>query len=98
MRKKVINGGMYDTKAAEMIGRYYINREWTEGYKHKETLYRMSTGEFFVLIRSWAYNMYWDMTKDITEYKPLTVDEAKKWAEKYLSGDEYVATFGKVEE
>ena len=30
--------------------------------------------------------------------KPLTLDEAEEWGEKHLSGDEYVAAFGRVEE
>ena len=29
---------------------------------------------------------------------PMTLEEAKEWAEKYLDADEYEAAFGKVEE
>ena len=32
------------------------------------------------------------------EIRPLSLDEAKAWAEKHLSGDEYEKIFGKVQE
>lgn len=34
--------------------------------------------------------------KDFIE--PLSLDEAKEWAEQYLSAETYISTFGEVDE
>lgn len=49
-----------------------------------ETLYRKRTGEYFLGAGD--------------RIKPLAYDEARKWAENALDGDEWFAEFGDLEE
>ena len=71
--------------------------------KCSETLYRKRTGEFFLYGEGGPMSKYgvaygdneWGYGEEI---RPLTVDEAKAWAEKHLDADEYEEVFGEVEE
>lgn len=68
-----------------------------------ETLYRKRKGEFFLYGEGGPMSKYgvaygdneWGYGEEI---RPLTVDEAKAWAEENLDADEYEAVFGEVEE
>lgn len=99
---KIINGRRYDTDAASMCGSYsYSNR--SDFHYFSETLFRKRTGEFFLYGEGGAASKYaeaeglnsWSGGERIM---PLTLDEAQKWAEEYLDGDEYEEIFGKIEE
>lgn len=99
--KKVIGGKMYDTATAKCIGNYWYSSHDKFDYVD-ETLYKKRTGEFFIHgaggpLSDWA-DVQSDGAYDGGGIKPLTLDEAEKWGEKHLSGDEYVAAFGRVEE
>ena len=87
--KKIINGKVYDTRTAELVG--YIERgdiiENNLDYS-EEKLFRKRTGEFF-LYRVGGPRT--DCCDGLIE--PMTYDEARSWAEE-LDGDEYVAIFG----
>nr|DAL22730.1 MAG TPA_asm: ParG [Caudoviricetes sp.] len=101
--KKIINGKRYDTETAELVG------EWSNTYNYSdfsyecEELYRKKTGEFFMYgaggpASSYAVssgNNNWTGSSKIT---PLTIEEAKKWAEKNLDADAYEKYFELEEE
>ena len=99
--KKIINGKRYDTNTAKLIGEAsYINR--TDFHYWTEELYQKRTGEFFIYGKGGPASRYsrstgqnsWSGGEKII---PLTINEAKEWAEKYLDGDEYEELF-QVEE
>ena len=45
--KKYINGKVYDTETAQLIGTYANGGNWRDFSHYEETLYRKRTGEFF---------------------------------------------------
>lgn len=99
--KKIINGKRYDTGTAKLIGEAsYSNR--TDFNYWSEELYQKRTGEFFIYGEGGPASKYsrstgqnsWSGGEKII---PITIKEAKEWAEKYLDGDEYEALF-EVEE
>ena len=80
-------------------GLFPSNFNWTGEY-----LYRKSSGEFFLHAMGGAASKYaahvegsntWSADELII---PLSVDEAKNWAEDHLSGDTYEEIFGEVDE
>lgn len=100
--KKIINGRLYSTETARELGANWSgNRSDFRWYC--ETLYQKKTGEFFLFGEGGAMSGYackvsdnsWGAGETII---PLTPDEARNWAEKNLTVEEYVAIFGDVEE
>ncbi len=100
--KKIINGKRYDTKTAKLLGvaAYGI---YTDFAHWCEELYVKRTGEYFLFGQGGPMSKYskavgqneWTGGQKIV---PLTLREAQRWAEKYLSADEYEAIFGVVDE
>lgn len=100
--KKIINGKKYNTDTAKLIGSvgygYPSDLEyWTE------SLYLKKTGEFFIHGKGGAMSKYARRTGQNEwsggeEIRPLSLEEAWEWAEKYLDADEYEQVFGKTEE
>ena len=100
--KKVINGKRYDTDTAKEMGMdSYSNR--SDFSYWKEILYRKNTGEFFLWGEGGPRSKYvrqidnnnWMGGEKIT---PLSYNEAMSWAEEHLSGEEYEAIFGEIQE
>lgn len=98
---KIINGKRYDTNTAKLIGETsYSNR--TDFAFWSEELYQKRTGEFFIYGEGGPASKYsrstgqnsWSGGKAII---PLTLQEAKEWAESYLSAEDYESLF-EVEE
>jgi len=87
--KKVINHKVYDTETAKKRGEHEPNPYRNDFSWYCETLYQKKTGEFFLHGDGNAASPY---------IKPLTYEEAQKWAEKHLDGDEYIRIFGDPEE
>jgi hypothetical protein len=95
--KKVINGKRYNTESAQFCGdrEYGYPRDFDHVY---EALYQKRTGEFFLYGSGGPRSKYaeeismnsWSGGESII---PLTDDEAKEWAEKYLDGDDYEKIF-----
>lgn len=100
--KKIINGRKYDTNTAEEIGMYTNGRSSADFSYFCETLYRKRTGEFFLHGYGGASSRYaQSVGNSLTggeKILPLAEGEAKSWAENHLTGDEYEAIFGEVEE
>ena len=87
---KVINQRRYDTETAKQLA-YYSNGHnkndfdfWSEG------LYRTKTGNYF---------LHYDGGRGGggEQIKPIGLDGAQKWGEKYLTGDEYEDIFGVID-
>lgn len=100
--KKIINGKKYDTTTATRVGSYSFSN--SRDFNHfSEELYCKTTGEYFLYGEGGPNSKYsrtvgqneWSGGEEIT---PLTEEEARKWAEKHLTGDEYEDIFGEVEE
>ena len=100
--KKIIRGKRYDTETAKEMGsRQHLYPGQFEYVR--EVLYRKNTGEFFLYGEGGAATNYRERTIDGMwcggeKIKPLTMQEAKCWAEEYLDGEEYEAIFGEVDE
>lgn len=100
--KKIINGKRYDTETAKEVGHDSYSNPSDFDY-WDETLYRKTTGEFFLYGEGGAKTRYaktvgqnwWSGGSMII---PLTIEKAKEWAEAHLDGDEYEEIFGEVDE
>lgn len=100
--KKIINGKLYNTETASCVGSYQYSYPGDFGYWY-EALYKKKSGEYFLHGEGGANSKYmrevgqneWSGGEVINR---LTVDEAKEWAEQYISADEYIAEFGEPKE
>lgn len=94
--KKIIGGRRYDTATAKLVGEYetgYIGDfDWVN-----EKLYQKATGEFFLAGKGGARTRW--STRTIDGYAsgdgilPLTLGEAREWAEEHLPVDEVEKLF-----
>lgn len=100
---KVINGKRYDTETAELVGQWDNGHNFGEFQYECEELYRKKTGEFFLYGKGGPMSSYavpsgnnnWTGSSKIT---PISIDEAKEWAEKNLDADDYEKYFQLEEE
>lgn len=100
--KKVINGKVYDTDTAREVG-CFDSGAGDRPFGWSETLYVKRTGEYFLFGEGGPGSKYSVRTginesTGITKIFPLAYDEARKWAEDNLGGDEYIAEFGAIAE
>lgn len=101
--KKIINGKKYDTETASKAGSWSNGGGWRDFSHFEEILYRKKTGEFFLYGEGGPMTKYavstgqnsWSGGERII---PLTYENARKWAEEHLDGDEYEEIFGEVTE
>lgn len=99
--KKTINGKLYNTDTARLIGTYNSGVE-DHLFGWYESLYAKRTGEFFIYgeggpASKYAVHTSFERTVGSEKIFPLSYDEARAWAEKYLSEDTYKAEFGVVQ-
>lgn len=100
--KKIINGKVYDTDKAEEMG-YWEYSNPSDFHHISETLYRKRTGEFFIWGEGGPMTKYaraieqnsWSGGQRIM---PLSLAEAREWAEEHLDGEDYEKIFGDVVE
>ena len=100
--KKVINRKVYDTTKATQVGWWCNDLDQTDFNYVEETLYRKRTGEYFLFGLGGGLTQYAEFyngasTKGV-KIVPLTFEEAREWAEKNLSGDDYIDEFGESKE
>lgn len=103
MKRKIIEGKMYDTTTAKAVGSFSNTPYQNDFEYYCETLYRKRTGEFFLYGEGGPSSPYaeqiryneWGYGEDII---PMPEDDAKHWAEVHLTADQYVAIFGPVAE
>ena len=101
--QKIIAGKKYNTDTAVAVGYYQSNCSYSDFHYFDETLYRKKTGEYFLFGSGGPMTNYacsqgqncYGWGKDII---PLTIHEAKEWAEEHLSVEKYESIFGEVEE
>lgn len=100
--KKIINGKRYDTDTAKKLANdWYSNR--TDFHYWEETLYRKNTGEYFLHgeggpASKYAQSVGQNSWSGGEKLIPLSVENARQWAEDHLDGDDYERIFGTVEE
>lgn len=91
--KKIIKGKVYDTGAAELIGKEdYLSGT---GYFNWfiDRLYRKRSGEFFLHGQGGAFSKYLKTCGDLTmsggnKFTPLSFAQAQEWANEKLSSDD----------
>lgn len=101
--KKIIKGKMYDTDTARLVGASghglrYGDFDWTE-----EALYCKRTGEYFFHGAGGAGSCYAQSTgvnswSGGAVIRPMSVSDARTWAENNLTADEFQQEFGAVAE
>lgn len=100
--KKIISGKLYSTETAKLVGEHSYSYPGDFNYEC-EGLYRKKTGEYFLAGEGGANSRYsksigmneWSGGEKIV---PMSVGEAKEWAEENLSAEKYIAEFGEPEE
>ena len=101
--KKIISNRVYDTETARDVGTYYSPLSRTDFGYWEETLYRKKTGEYFVYGEGGPMSRY-AVVCGQNEWKggekilPMSFEDARQWAEEYLSADAYEKEFGIPEE
>ena len=101
--KKIISGKLYDTETAKGIAVWSNGRSYRDFNHCVETLYKKRTGEYFLHGVGGPMSKYavscgqnqWSGGALIT---PLTLDNARKWAEENMDADDYMQEFGPVAE
>lgn len=100
--KKIINGKMYNTETAKLLGEMESRRNKADFYYYCESLYLKKTGEYFLFGEGHGLSPYGKSYGNSSGWgekiMPFTIDEAKEWAEENLDADEYIKIFGEVEE
>jgi len=100
--KKIINGRKYDTDTASALA-VYSSGAATDLYYYEETLYIKKTGEYFLHGHGGPASVYGSFSESGNKIGgdliiPFTEADAKAWAEKHISADDYCKIFGDVEE
>lgn len=101
--KQIIKGKLYNTDSAKNCGFRSNNLPSGNFNWMEETLYQKKTGEFFLHGRGGGLSPYAKVFPSGTSTSgsaivPITHEEAKEWAERYLFADDYIAIFGEVQE
>ena len=85
--KKIIGGKKYDTTTAKLVGTYDTGYIGDFELRYEE-LYQKATGEFFLAGEGGAKTRWASRTIDGFSsgegILPLTLDEAREWAEEHL--------------
>lgn len=99
---KIINGRKYSTETAKEIDSYWNGYSVRDFNHMTETLYQKKTGEFFIHGEGGGLSKYCShygtMRGDGENIVPLTIEEAREWAEKHMTAEKYEEVFGPVEE
>ena len=97
--KKIINGKLYNTETAKKLGDWESDQDYRGLYHEEEVLYRNKAGNYFLYGYGGAGSKYsqqigvneWSSGESIL---PLEEEDARKWAEAHLDGNEYEMIFG----
>lgn len=101
--RRIINNKVYDTETAKRVGFWSNDYLYSDLQYESESLYQKKTGEFFIYGEGGPMSSY-AVRRGVSEYAgsekifPATFEQAREWAEKNLTGEEYEALFGEVEE
>lgn len=99
---KVINGSRYNTETARLLGSASYSHPGDFSY-WEEDLYITKVGKYFLYgeggpMSKYARRVSYNETSGDEVILPMTEEEAREWAEKNLSGDEYEEIFGAPDE
>ena len=97
--KKVIDGALYNTESAKLLGTWDNGLGARDFNRCAESLYRNNRGKYFLYGEGGANTRYSTKINDSSwgggeAIIPLSYDGAKVWAENNLTADEYIAAFG----
>lgn len=100
--KKIIDGRKYDTSTATELATACHGTPRDFAY-FEETLFRKRSGEYFIYGFGHAASRYAQARPDGDfgageAIRPVTYDQAVRWAEESLDADEYEELFGEVPE
>lgn len=100
--RKIINGKAYDTETAHLVGEN-DNNDASDSNRIIEKLYRKKTGEYFLYGWGGAFTRYCEhiSSREFSSgdrFTPLSVEQARKFAEQSLTATEYEAEFSVAEE
>lgn len=99
---KVIDGAKYDTKTAKFQGSFEYSN--SGDFNHVcEDLYRTKAGKYFLYGQGGPMSKYAKSTgqnnwSGSSAILPMSRTSAMEWSEENLSGEEYEAIFGIVDE
>lgn len=100
--KKIINGKIYNTETAERLGSHCNSYDIGDFNRYEESLYRTKKGAFFLHGEggpNTCYAKHFGNSRSGGEnVEMMTVEEARKWAEEFLSVGEVEGIFGDYEE
>ncbi len=100
--KKVINGKVYDTDKAALVGSSDNGLAWMDLDYYAESLHRKRTGEYFLHLAGGARSPIAEARDGgsigAERIRPVSFEEARQWAEDNLDADGYAAAFGMPEE
>jgi len=95
--KKVINGKLYDTETAVLIGEYSSGYSSNDFNSYNEALYLSPKGTYFLAGEGGPMTSYAQSVADYivsgSDIIPLTREEAREWAEGHLLADEVIEHF-----
>lgn len=99
--KKIIEGKVYDTNTAEFLTSNDNGYPRNDFAYANEELYLKKTGEYFLYGEGGGNSRYGEWHGNSggpgEKIMPLTLGEAKEWAENNLDGDRYEELFGNPE-
>ncbi|MGI6590339.1 MAG: hypothetical protein ACOX1O_01805 [Eggerthellaceae bacterium] len=100
--RKIVNNKVYDTETARKVGEWANSDYVTDFDWYSEELYQKKTGEYFVYGEGNARSPYaehsggeWVGGEAIT---PVSLEQARDWAESHLDAEDYEREFGTPEE
>ena len=100
--KQVINGIVYCTETAKLLGCWSNTANSRDFAWACETLYKTKSGQYFLHCEGGPLSRYGSHFGNESGYgekiEVTTIDQARTSAEERLDGDEYEAIFGVVEE
>lgn len=101
--KKVIDGRLYNTETAKLLGTWDNGHNPSDFMYEREKLYRTKSGAYFLYGYGGPMSRYAEACGNNnwsggSEIQPMSPDAAREWAEKHLTGDEYIEAFGEPEE
>lgn len=100
--KAILNGKVYDTETAKLIGEY-SNHLGMSDFRHiYEDLYRTKKGAFFIDYDGGANTKYAECEGSArlgsSGIISISEAEAKQWCEEHVEADQYIKIFGAPEE
>ena len=100
---KVINGRRYDTETARELASASSAEGRSDFHWWEETLYRKSTGEYFLYGEGGPASRYAQASGQNSwsggcRIMPMSLQDAQAWAEKHLDAEDYEEIFGAINE